>query len=183
MNNQPITLSNVTVSYTHGGYTVTPIDTFNAEFAPGSLVLLLGPSGCGKTTLLSCLAGIMKPDSGSIHVGGQDITTMSPRQLTDYRRFGVGVVFQAFNLIPSLDAIENVAVVGAFGRAQGRVCPSAAPLSCLATLASVTDSDIAPIVSRAVNNSESRSLAPWRSIRASWLLTNQPQTWTMCRWK
>jgi putative ABC transport system ATP-binding protein len=77
---------------------------------PGRLALLLGPSGCGKTTLLSCLAGIQRPTSGTIRVGDVGITDLSPAQLTDYRRNGVGVVFQAFNLVPSLSAVENVMV-------------------------------------------------------------------------
>jgi putative ABC transport system ATP-binding protein len=73
-------------------------------------VLLLGPSGCGKTTLLSCLAGIQQPSEGEIVVDGTEVTTLTGRPLTEYRRHGVGVVFQAFNLIPSLTALENVAM-------------------------------------------------------------------------
>ncbi|MET0461359.1 MAG: ATP-binding cassette domain-containing protein, partial [Ilumatobacteraceae bacterium] len=73
------------------------------------LVLLLGPSGCGKTTLLSCLAAILKPTSGSIRYGETEITALSGGALTEHRRHGVGVVFQAFNLVPSLNSLENVA--------------------------------------------------------------------------
>ncbi len=69
----------------------------------------MGPSGCGKTTLLSCLAGILTPAKGSIEVNDIEVTTMHPKQLAEYRRHGVGIVFQAFNLIPSLTALENVA--------------------------------------------------------------------------
>jgi putative ABC transport system ATP-binding protein len=104
-----VSIQDLTVRYTRGGYLVTPIDRLTLEIEPGSLVLLLGPSGCGKTTLLSCLAGIQQPSSGSILVDGADVTTMSGNELTEYRRHGVGVVFQGFNLIPSLTALENVA--------------------------------------------------------------------------
>jgi putative ABC transport system ATP-binding protein len=105
-----VSLREVTVRYTRGDQTVTPIDGLTVDIEPGSLVLLLGPSGCGKTTLLSCLAGIMRPTSGVIEVDGRDITSLSGVDLTQYRRHGVGIVFQAFNLIASLDAVENVAV-------------------------------------------------------------------------
>ncbi len=71
-------------------------------------MLLLGPSGCGKTTLLSCLGGILTPTSGSIRLGETDVTGLSGRALNAFRRDQVGFVFQAFNLVPSLTALENV---------------------------------------------------------------------------
>jgi putative ABC transport system ATP-binding protein len=70
--------------------------------------VLLGPSGCGKTTLLSCLAGLLTPTSGSIKLDGRETSRLSGRDLTAHRRDTVGVVFQAFNLIPSLSAHGNV---------------------------------------------------------------------------
>ena len=76
----------------------------------GEFFCLLGPSGCGKTTLLSCLGGILTPTSGAIHMGDLDVTTMKGKQLDAYRRNDIGFVFQAFNLIPSLTARENIAV-------------------------------------------------------------------------
>ena len=102
-------VDDLTVTYTSGDYAVSPLDGFSMQARDGELVLLLGPSGCGKTTLLSCLAGILRPTSGSIRVGGTEITGLSAKELTDYRRSTVGVVFQAFNLVPSLTALENVA--------------------------------------------------------------------------
>ncbi len=107
---QGVTIDDVVVEYHRGGYPIRPLDHFTAHVEPGNLALLLGPSGCGKTTLLSCLAGIQEPTAGRILVDDADVTSMSPGQLTDYRRNTVGVVFQAFNLVPSLSARENVMV-------------------------------------------------------------------------
>ncbi|MGQ0624862.1 MAG: ATP-binding cassette domain-containing protein [Sporichthyaceae bacterium] len=101
-------IAELTVEFASGGYKVRPLDDFYAEMHSGELVLLLGPSGCGKTTLLSCLAGILTPTSGSISLDGADITAMDTHQLTEYRRRSVGLVFQGFKLLPSLSARENV---------------------------------------------------------------------------
>jgi putative ABC transport system ATP-binding protein len=70
----------------------------------------MGPSGCGKTTLLSCLGGILRPNSGAIKFGDVELTSLDARGLSRYRRETVGIVFQAFNLVPSLTALENVLV-------------------------------------------------------------------------
>ncbi|HEX2383348.1 MAG TPA: ATP-binding cassette domain-containing protein [Acidimicrobiales bacterium] len=106
-----LNVKDLVVEYTTGGdYKVRPIDGLDLEVTPGSLTILLGPSGCGKTTLLSCLGGILKPMSGSIHFGDIEVTGLSRSALTDYRRHTVGIVFQAFNLVPSLTAEENIAV-------------------------------------------------------------------------
>ena len=105
---QTLAISELTVEFSSGGYKVRPLDDFYAEMHSGELVLLLGPSGCGKTTLLSCLAGILTPTSGSIFLDGRDITTLNAHGLTEYRRKSVGLVFQGFKLLPSLTARENV---------------------------------------------------------------------------
>ena len=98
------------VEYSGGGYVVRPIDGLSLEVASGELALLLGASGCGKTTLLSILAAILRPQRGSVRLNGLEVTGLSGGALTEYRRHSVGVVFQAFNLIPSLTASENVQV-------------------------------------------------------------------------
>jgi putative ABC transport system ATP-binding protein len=103
-------INDLVVEYSSGGYAVRPIDGLNLEVSAGSLALLLGPSGCGKTTLLSCLGGILRPNSGRIVLDDLDVTTLDSRELTMYRRRTVGIVFQAFNLLPSLNAFENVMV-------------------------------------------------------------------------
>jgi putative ABC transport system ATP-binding protein len=104
-----VRIRDLTIEYSSGGYRVRPIDHFDLDIDDGEIVLLLGASGCGKTTLLSALAAILTPTSGSIEVDGIEVTSLSGRALTDYRRSHVGVVFQAFNLVPSLNALENVA--------------------------------------------------------------------------
>ena len=85
-----VQLSDVVVSYTKGDSVVTPIDHLDLDIDRGSLVLLLGPSGCGKTTLLSCMAGILRPTSGTVVVDGIDVTSIDDRRLTDFRRRDTG---------------------------------------------------------------------------------------------
>ena len=118
-----LTINDLTVEYTQGDYVVRPINEFNLEVADGELVILLGPSGSGKTTLLSCLAGILTPTAGSICIGDTEVTKLHGPALTRYRRETVGIVFQAFNLIPSLNARENVMAplcIAGVGRGKAR---------------------------------------------------------------
>ena len=105
-----LSIKDLVVEYSSGGYAVRPINGLNLEVAAGSLVILLGPSGCGKTTLLSCLGGILRPKSGTVEFDGIDVTKLEGGALAHYRRDEVGIVFQAFNLVPSLTALENVMV-------------------------------------------------------------------------
>ena len=83
----------------------------NMELYAGELVVLLGPSGSGKSTLLNILGGLDIATSGFVSYRGNDLTKANEQELTQYRRFNVGFVFQFYNLIPSLTALENVAVV------------------------------------------------------------------------
>jgi putative ABC transport system ATP-binding protein len=103
-------IKDLVVEYSSGGYAIRPIDGLNLDVSQGSLAILLGPSGCGKTTLLSCLGGILAPAEGRIEFGDVDLTKLDRRALSKYRRNTVGIVFQAFNLVSSLTAIENVIV-------------------------------------------------------------------------
>ena len=105
-----VQVDDLSVEYRRGPERIRPIDALTLTVGPGRLAMLLGPSGSGKTTLLSCLAGILTPTSGTITVFGKNVTAMVPDDLVDYRRNGVGIVFQGFNLVPSLTAAENVAV-------------------------------------------------------------------------
>jgi len=105
-----LAVRDLVIEYSSGGYPVRPIDGLSLDAAGGDLVLLLGASGCGKTTLLSVLAAILTPTSGTARVAGVDVVNLRGPALTSYRRKTVGVVFQAFNLVPSLSALENVMV-------------------------------------------------------------------------
>jgi putative ABC transport system ATP-binding protein len=105
-----LSIQNLVVEYTSGADAVRPLDGLNLDVAAGSLVILMGPSGCGKTTLLSCLGGILRPTSGAIKFGDVDVTSLDARGMSTYRRETVGIVFQAFNLVPSLTALDNVKV-------------------------------------------------------------------------
>jgi putative ABC transport system ATP-binding protein len=105
-----LSIQDLVVEYSSGGYAVRPINGLNLDVAAGSLLILLGPSGCGKTTLLSCLGGILRPKSGAIKFDDVDIAALEGGALAGFRRDKVGIVFQAFNLVPSLTALENVMV-------------------------------------------------------------------------
>ncbi len=105
-----LSIRDLTIEYSSGGYVVRPISNLSLDAEAGQLVLLLGASGCGKTTLLSVIAGLLTPASGSVRVVDQEVVGMSGGALTEYRRHTVGVVFQAFNLLPALTASENVQV-------------------------------------------------------------------------
>jgi putative ABC transport system ATP-binding protein len=102
-----VRVRDLTIEYSSGGYVARPIDGLDLDASSGELVLLLGASGCGKTSVLSVLAGILHPARGSAEVVGTEVTTLRGAALTAYRRDTVGVVFQAFNLVPSLTALEN----------------------------------------------------------------------------
>jgi putative ABC transport system ATP-binding protein len=101
-------VTDLVVEFGSAGYRIRPLDGLSMSAVDGELVVLLGPSGCGKTTLLSCLAGLLTPSEGGIRFGDTEVTKLQGQSLTDYRRSTVGIVFQAFNLVRSLTARENV---------------------------------------------------------------------------
>jgi putative ABC transport system ATP-binding protein len=105
-----IRIRDLVMEYSSGGTAVRPFNHFDLDIKSGNLALLLGASGCGKTTLLSMMASILTPTSGSIHVGDVEVTGLKGAALAEYRRRTCGVVFQSFNLVPSLTAQENIYV-------------------------------------------------------------------------
>lgn len=102
---------NVTKEYKRGDRTFYALKDANLTIYEGEMVVILGPSGAGKSTLLNLLGGMDRASSGEIIFEGKDITKYSDNQLTGYRAANVGVVFQFYNLIPTLTAYENVALM------------------------------------------------------------------------
>ncbi len=95
-------------TYGSGDVAVRALDDVNVEFERGRFTAVMGPSGSGKSTLMHCMAGLDKPTSGRTFVGEQEIGTLDDAGLTEMRRDRVGFVFQAFNLVPTLTAAENI---------------------------------------------------------------------------
>ncbi|MEV0536116.1 ABC transporter ATP-binding protein [Kitasatospora sp. NPDC050463] len=91
-----------------GDTRVVALDRVDIDFREGEFTAIMGPSGCGKSTLLHCVAGLDSPTSGSVRIGTTELTGLDDRQLTRLRRDRIGFVFQAFNLLPTLTALENI---------------------------------------------------------------------------
>lgn len=106
---QPVVeIHDLSKSYRRGGQIVPVLNDIDLDIARGDFVGLMGPSGSGKSTLLNLIAGIDKPDRGTLLVGGVDITALPETELADWRAQHVGFIFQFYNLIPVLTAFENV---------------------------------------------------------------------------
>ncbi len=121
--NAGIQLQNVTKTYRRGGETLTVLDRLDLNMEAGRFYALMGPSGSGKSTLLNLIGALDEPDSGSVSVCGEDLTRLSSGELAAWRAAHVGFVFQGFNLIPVLSALENVALplsLAPLSRAQRR---------------------------------------------------------------
>ncbi|MBN2124705.1 MAG: ABC transporter ATP-binding protein [Deltaproteobacteria bacterium] len=103
--------THITKTYQQGAVPVPALKDVSLSIEKGGFVALAGPSGSGKTTLLNIIGGLDKPDSGSVVMDGNSFEHMSPSQLADLRLHRVGFVFQAYNLIPVLSALENVEFV------------------------------------------------------------------------
>ena len=103
-----ITFNNVKKTYKVGDVEINASDGVDFEVNKGEFVVIVGPSGAGKTTILNLLGGMDKATSGQILVDGQDVAKYSERQLTQYRRDDIGFVFQFYNLVQNLTALENV---------------------------------------------------------------------------
>jgi putative ABC transport system ATP-binding protein len=103
-----VAIRNLAKAYRRGGQVVPVLTDITLDIAAGDYVALMGPSGSGKSTLLNLIAGIDKPDAGSLIIGGVDITALDEADLAAWRSRNVGFIFQFYNLMPVLTAFENV---------------------------------------------------------------------------
>src|SRR5437868_12027671 len=122
---EPVGLELTDVVRVHrmGDIAVTALRGVSLSIAPGEFIAIMGPSGCGKSTLLSLIGGLDRPTEGTIVAGGRKLSEMRDRQLADYRLQHVGTIFQSFNLIPTMSALDNVALpmtLGGIPAAQRR---------------------------------------------------------------
>src|SRR3990172_2657761 len=103
-----VEIRNLSKSYVRGSQPIRVLEDITFDIAEGEFLALMGPSGSGKSTLLNLIAGIDRVDTGTITVGGVEITTLSETELAGWRAVNVGFIFQFYNLIPVLTAFENV---------------------------------------------------------------------------
>lgn len=113
-----ISFENVCKYYKMGQNVIAAADGLNFSVEKGEFCVVVGPSGAGKTTLLNILGGMDVCDSGKIMLDGTEISALGKKQLTDYRRYDVGFVFQFYNLVPNLTALENVELASEISRDQ-----------------------------------------------------------------
>jgi putative ABC transport system ATP-binding protein len=106
-----LTVEDVTRRFGSAGTEVIAVRDVSLSVAPGEIVLIMGPSGSGKTTLLSMLGGLLKPSTGRIQIGQDDLTQLDERRLPGVRLRRIGFIFQDFNLLSSLSCLDNVALV------------------------------------------------------------------------
>jgi putative ABC transport system ATP-binding protein len=107
-NSLPLKVNNLTKRFHQGQRTIEAVKNASLTVEKGNFVAIMGPSGSGKSTLLHLIAGLTTPDGGRIEVDGQDLSQMSDNQLTKFRRRHIGLVFQAYNLVPTLTARDNI---------------------------------------------------------------------------
>ena len=103
-----IQLQGVTRAYTRGGSTLHALEDFDLEVHEGAFRAVMGPSGSGKTTLLNLIGGLDRPDAGTVRVAGEDLSRLSGAGLSRFRADHIGFIFQGFNLLPVLTALQNV---------------------------------------------------------------------------
>ena len=103
-----VKLQDITKIYKMGEIEIRAADNISFSIDKGEFVVIVGPSGAGKTTVLNILGGMDTATSGTLLVDGDEITAYNPRRLTEYRREDIGFVFQFYNLVPNLTALENV---------------------------------------------------------------------------
>ena len=115
-----VAVRDVSRSFALSGTAVHAVRNVTLDVAEGEFVALRGRSGSGKTTLLNLIAGLARPDSGTVHLGGEEVSSASEARLTELRRHSIGVVFQSFALLPLFSARENVGIALRIAGVHGR---------------------------------------------------------------
>jgi putative ABC transport system ATP-binding protein len=156
-----VLIESMTKTYGIGSSAITALDGVSLSFPAGSFTAVMGPSGSGKSTLLQCAAGLDRPDSGKVSIGGIELSSLGETALTRLRRDRVGFVFQSFNLMPSLTAAQNVELPL---RLAGR---HADPKSVLAALAAVGLADRARHRPSELSGGEQQRVAIARALVTS----------------
>lgn len=154
-----IKIENLRKVYRVGAERVIALDNINLEIERGEICCILGTSGSGKSTLLNMLAGLERPTRGTVTILGTNISRASEKQLAKFRREKVGFIFQSYNLLGSLTALENVALPLTFRKVSKRKREAKAR-KCSNRLAWLSISAIAPAKCLAVSNSAWASPAP-----------------------
>jgi putative ABC transport system ATP-binding protein len=160
-----------------GAASVKAVDGVDLAVRRGEIVLIVGPSGAGKTTLLTMIGGVLKPTSGSVRLNGRDITSMKESELARVRRHLVSFVFQTFNLLESLSAVENVEVALNFAGVTGKEARQRATDS-WSTWEWRSGSTSSPASSPGARSSGCPSLGRWPTTRSSSWPMSPPPTWT-----
>jgi putative ABC transport system ATP-binding protein len=120
-----VNLESVTMTYGSGRSSVDALRGIDLELPAGELTVVLGPSGSGKTTLLNVIGAMESPTGGRVLVGGEDLTDLDEPELTRFRRDRIGFVFQFFNLVPTLTALENVMLIAELADVGQEACEDA----------------------------------------------------------
>lgn len=159
-----IALRGVTKLHRKGQETIRALDGVDLDVAKKGMVAIIGASGSGKSSLLHVIGAMDRPSSGDLRVAGQSLTTLPEAELTRFRRQTVGFVFQAFNLIPNLTAVENVMLPMEFNAVR-HPNDAGAPGRCSNAFGSASASVIDRVSSRAGSGSGSRSPGRWLTTR------------------
>jgi len=168
----PLIVHNAVKRFRQGDREVTALADITLEVAEGAFLAVMGASGSGKSTLLHLMAGLATPDSGSVIIRGKDLSAMNDRQLTLFRRRNIGLVFQSFNLIPTLTAEENIALPLLLdGRGEAEVRPKVREL--MESLGLTSRKDHKP---DAMSGGEQQRVAIGRAlaVKPAFLLADEP---------
>ena len=174
----PIRMAGVGHEFGANGVRVRALDGIDLEVAPGELLAVMGPSGSGKSTLLSIAGGLERPTRGSVYVNGVDLATLDSVHRAEVRRRSIGYVFQDYNLIPSLSALENVEMP----LQLDGVSPSKVRKAAMAALEEVGVAELAdrfPERLSGASVSASPSRADWSVTARSFLPTSLPARWIL----